>query len=59
MAQSAQSGKGASSIAEDLIGSLDPKHTQNCALGLGEIGPEEPNFKIKTGALGFQEEIGF
>ena len=23
------------------------------ALGLGEIGPEDPNFKIKTWALGF------
>ena len=23
-------------------------------LGLGEIGPEDPNFKIKTWALGFQ-----
>ena len=22
-------------------------------LGLGEIGPEDPNFKIKTWALGF------
>ena len=24
-----------------------------CTLGLGEIGPEDPNFKIKTWALGF------
>ena len=25
----------------------------SCALGLGEIGPQDPNFKIKTWALGF------
>ena len=24
-----------------------------CVLGLGEIGPKDPNFKIKTWALGF------
>ena len=24
-----------------------------CTLGLGEIGPEDPNFKIKTCAVGF------
>ena len=28
-------------------------------IGLGEIGPEDPNFKIKTWALGFWWEIEF
>ena len=28
-------------------------------LGLGEIGPEDPNFKIKTCAVGFEWEIEF
>ena len=32
---------------------------EHTCLGLGEIGPEDPNFKIKTCILGFWREIKF
>ena len=39
-------------LANSLVLRYENRDSE-CTLGLGEIGPENPNFKIKTCTLGF------